>query len=97
MSNLALNENQIKMLKNCGALGYPASKIASVMELPIKVIEDGLGDKESDISKAYQAGIDYADYVIDLKLFDLARQGDIKAMDKLEKRKLELKRKDLYK
>jgi len=79
-----------------GALGYPAAKVASVMELDLKVIEAGLSDKESDIFKAYQAGIDYADYVIDLKLFDLARQGDIKAMDKLEKRKLELKRKELY-
>jgi len=39
------------------------------------------------LSKLLQKGRDMADYVIDLKLFEMAKSGDIKALEKLDYRK----------
>lgn len=82
-----LNEEQIKMLKNMGALGYPSSKIASVMQLEIAEVRTQMNDSNSDFFKNYHAGADMANYLIDLKLFEMAQSGDIKAIDKLSERK----------
>lgn len=82
-----LKEEQLAMLKNMGALGYPPSKIASIMSFSEKEVAESLKNKESDAAKAYQEGADYADYLIDLKLFEMCQSGDIRAMDKLEARK----------
>ena len=37
--------------------------------------------------KTYMKGSDMANYLIDLKLFEMAQSGDIKAIDKLSERK----------
>jgi len=41
----------------------------------------------SEFSQLLQKGRDMSDYVIDLRLFEMAKTGDIKALDKLEQRK----------
>lgn len=81
-----LTPEQIKMLKNMGALSYPASKIASIMELNLEEVVNAMKDHDSDFYKIYMAGQNMANYLIDLKLFDMAQSGDIKAIDKLNER-----------
>lgn len=80
-------DEQKKMIKNMGALNYPAATISSLMGLDCNVIEKELKNKESEFYKIYQSGADYANYLIDLKLFEMAQSGDIQALNKLELRK----------
>lgn len=86
-----LTDEQKKMLKNMGALGYQADKISTIMKFDLAELKSQLEDKNSEISKLYVEGADFAAYIIDLKLFEMAQSGDIKAMDKLEKRQKEMK------
>ncbi len=61
------------------------------MKLDLKQVEQLLLDKSTDFFKIYQHGKDYASYLIDMKLFELAQSGDIKALEKLEKRQADSK------
>ena len=87
----SLTEEQVAMLKNMGALGYQPSKIASIMELPFSFVSTEMENPDSIFFRIYRAGQDRANYLIDLKLFDMAQSGDIKAMDKLSERKKAMK------
>jgi hypothetical protein len=82
-----LNEEQVKMLKNMGALAYQPSKIASIMGFSISDVSTAMDDVSSEFHKIYTSGSNMANYLIDLKLFEMAQSGDIKAMDKLSERK----------
>lgn len=72
---------------NFGAFDYDAEKIASILEVEKSVIEIEMQNKQSKLSKLLKKGKDFSDYVIDLKLFEMAQTGDIKALDKLQRRK----------
>jgi len=80
-------KKQEEQLINFGAFGYSEKKIASIMGVPVDDIISLKKDKNSILSNLLQKGKDMADYVIDLKLFEMAKSGDIKALDKLELRK----------
>jgi hypothetical protein len=86
-----LSDEQKKMLKNMGALGYQPDKISTIMKLDLLELKAQFDDKNSEVSKLYIEGADFAAYIIDLKLFEMAQSGDIKAMDKLEKRQKEMR------
>jgi hypothetical protein len=81
-----LTEEQQKMLKNMGALGYDAATIAAIMDFEEDELERRLEDDSSEIRKFYNAGRKYAQYLVDLKLFEMAQSGDIKAIEKIELR-----------
>ncbi len=66
---------------------YDSKKIASILELDKDEVDSELKNEESELSKLLQKGKDMADYVIDLKLFEMAKTGDIKALEKLDLRK----------
>lgn len=79
-------ENE-EMIVNFGAFGYDAKKISSILGVPeIEIIEE-LANKDSELFKLIQKGKDMSDYVIDLKIFQLAKQGDVNAIALFEKRK----------
>lgn len=80
-------EEQIKMIKNMGALSYPPEKIASIMGLNEEEIKRAFFDKSTDFYRHYQNGANMSNYLIDLKLMENAHAGDIKAIEKLEERK----------
>lgn len=77
-------EDQQKMLKNMGALGYDARKISSITGLDIDLVEADFRNPDSDLKKLYQSGADMAQYKIDLKLLEMAMAGDLKAMQTIE-------------
>jgi hypothetical protein len=75
------------MIVNFGALGYDAPRCAGVMQLPEKDIAAQMANPQSEFQQLYTMGQYRAEYVIDIKLFELAQAGDIKAVEKLEMRK----------
>lgn len=81
-----LKENE-EQIVNFGVFNYDARKMANILDVPQSEIEAELMDEDSEFSKLLQKGRDMSDYVIDLKLFEMAKAGDIKALDKLDSRK----------
>jgi len=84
---MTINKEQEEQIINCGVFGYNAKKIANILNFDLQDIQAQLEDNNSKISILLQKGVDMADYVIDLKLFEMAKTGDMKAMEKLEYRK----------
>jgi len=78
------NEEQIV---NFGVFEYDSKKIASILGVDVKQVQKEIENKTSLFSQLLQKGRDMADYVIDLKLFEMAKSGDIKALEKLDLRK----------
>lgn len=81
-----LTTEQVKELKNMGALGYKPTKIAIIMGLDLAWVKEQYSKKDSNFYKIYKSGMEMSDYLIDLKLLDMAQAGDIKAIEKLADR-----------
>jgi len=84
---MEIKKEQEEQVINFGVFDYDAKKIASILEFDKNEVSEELKNKESKLSLLLQKGKDMADYVIDLKLFEMAKTGDIKALEKLEHRK----------
>ena len=84
-----LTEHERDIIIDCGAFRYDAAKMANVLEWPEKELEKEFSNAKSEFFKLYQRGADRADYVIDKKLFELSKTGDLKALEAFENRKAE--------
>lgn len=72
-----------------GTLHYPLHKIINVLDVEDKdaeAFQQAFDDPSSAVFKAYQKGIDKAEYAIDTKLFEMAQKGDLIALEKYEER-----------
>lgn len=88
------DEDFLKKMVQLGTLGYPLSKIINVLDIDdIKQFTKDFDNPKSKVAISYQKGVDKADFVLDSKLFDMAKGGDLKALDKYEVRK----RNNIYK
>jgi len=82
------NEDFLKKMVQVGTLGYPLSKIINVLDIDdIKQFTKDFDNPKSQVAISYLKGVDKADFVLDSKLFDMAKNGDLKALDKYEVRK----------
>jgi hypothetical protein len=82
------NEDFLKKIVQVGMLGYPLSKIINVLDIDdTKQFTKDFDNPKSKVAISYQKGVDKADFVLDSKLFDMAKGGDLKALDKYERRK----------
>jgi hypothetical protein len=82
------NEDFLKKMVQVGTLGYPLSKIINVLDIDdTKQFTKDFDNPKSKVAISYQKGVDKADFVLDSKLFDMAKGGDLKALDKYERRK----------
>ena len=82
------NEDFLKKMVQVGTLGYPLSKIINVLDIDdTKQFTKDFDNPKSQVAISYQKGVDKADFVLDSKLFDMAKGGDLKALDKYETRK----------
>jgi hypothetical protein len=84
---MEIKKEQEEQIINFGVFQYDETKIASILGVDVKIIEKEIKNNNSLLSKLLQKGRDMADYVIDLKLFEMAKSGDIKALEKLDYRK----------
>lgn len=83
-----MSEKEKEMIKNMGALGYPVDLCIRVLDVKDeKQFRKDFADAKSEVNILYSVGRDQAQYLIDLKLFEMAQSGDIKAMRELEIRK----------
>lgn len=80
------NENE-EIIINCGAFGYKADVIASLLKIDLSVIENAMVN-DNEFIKLYKFGNDMANYKLDLKLFEMAKSGDIKAMQAFQAKRL---------
>jgi hypothetical protein len=82
------NEDFLKKMVQVGTLGYPLSKIINVLDIEdTKQFTKDFDNPKSKVAISYQKGVDKADFVLDSKLFEMAKGGDLKALDKHERRK----------
>lgn len=86
-----MTDKEKQMIINFGALGYAPKMCAIILGWELTEFEKHYNDHQSELYKAYEAGAIKSEYVIDLKLFEQAQQGDIKSLDKLNQRKLRRK------
>lgn len=86
-----LTEKDQELITNFGALGYPNERMASLLMWETQEVEEAM--KEGLFKKLYEKGMATCEYVIDLKLFEMAKSGDLKALQKFEFRKNTLKNK----
>ena len=84
---MKLSDIQIEQVINFGVFEYDSEKMSNILGFKKEEIDAQLKNTKSDFVKHYQKGRDLSDYVIDLKLFELAKTGDIKALEKLDLRK----------
>lgn len=84
---MEIKKEQEEQIVNFGVFDYNAKKIASILEVDVKEVQAEIENKTSLLCQLLQKGRDMADYVIDLKLFEMAKSGDIKALEKLNNRK----------
>jgi len=82
------NEEFLKKMVQVGTLGYPLTKIINVLDIdnPKQFAKD-FYNPASKVATSYQKGVDKADFILDTKLFEMAKAGDLKALDKYEARK----------
>jgi hypothetical protein len=84
------SEELLSRILQAGTLGYPLSKIINIFDIEdIHEFEADFYNPESPVFKAYQRGVDKSDFIIDSKLFELAKTGDVLAINKYEQRKYE--------
>jgi len=84
------SEDQLKQMVHMGILGYDVSKCINILDIESKdevQFKKDFINPTSEIYKAYKKGVDKADYAIDMKLFEKAKNGDLKALAKYEERK----------
>ena len=75
-----------------GTLGYPFSKIVNVLDVEdVKTFKKDFYDKDHQVNIKYNVGLDKADLLIDSKIFEMAKGGDLKALEIYERRKHEYK------
>lgn len=78
----------LNKVSQLGTLGYSANKLINILDIPdSKAFKKDFFDTEHALNKAYQKGIDKGDFVIDTKLLELAKEGDLKALELFEMRK----------
>lgn len=82
------NKELIDTVVSFGIVRYPLEKILNI--IPDDVDKDEFTQQFNDpthpVAKAYQKGIDRSEYDIDIRLFEMAKSGDLAALEKYERR-----------
>jgi len=84
------SEEVLKKMVHMGILGYPVEKCINILDVEPKdekQFTEDYNNSESELAKAYQKGKDKGEYQIDMKLYQKATEGDMKALQKYEERK----------
>lgn len=84
---MKISEEQKEHIINCGVFGYDPEMMSIVLEISQNEIEAELSNPDSEFSQLIKIGRDRAEYVIDMKLFQMAKSGDLRALEKFEMRK----------
>jgi hypothetical protein len=79
----------IDLVVSFGIVAYPLDKILNIIppDIDRDVFTTQFCDPQHPIAKAYKQGQDRRDFDIDIQLFNMAKSGDLEALDKFERRK----------
>lgn len=89
---MAYSKEFIKKIIQLGMISYNIDRIVIICdEVPEDKLRSDFEKKGSEIHSAYKKGQHLYEFNIDMKLTDLAGNGDIKAIQLLEQRKKERK------
>ena len=84
---MKIDKEQKEIIVNFGALGYDTKKMSSILGVAESEIAKELKSEDSEFSKLIEKGKTISEYVIDLKIFTLAKHGDLAAIKLFEERK----------
>lgn len=82
----SITDKEKELIINFGAFSYEPQKMAAILGWPVSEVFQLMKAKDSAFHELYSQGRHKADYVIDLKLFEMAQGGDMKALYQFEKR-----------
>lgn len=82
----SITEKEKELIINFGAFAYEPQKMAAILGWTVSEVFQLMKTKDSVFFELYSQGRHKADYVIDLKLFEMAQGGDMKALYQFEKR-----------
>lgn len=85
------DEELIAKIVRLGGLGYLMQKCRNVLQLEEKdwrLFEEDFYNPNSEIAQAYAIGKDVVDFELDSKLLQLAKSGEIKAIQTFNKKRL---------
>ncbi|NHZ84411.1 MAG: hypothetical protein GWP19_00840 [Planctomycetia bacterium] len=89
---MAYTKEFIKKIIQLGMIAYDIDRIVIICdEVPESELRIDFEEEGSKIHDAYKKGQYLAEFNIDMKLMDLAGNGDLKAIDRLKQRKEERK------
>ena len=83
---MIITDENKEIIINSGAFGYDAEVISSLLQVDIDVIKQQFNNK-TEFKKLYEFGKNMAKYKLDLKLFEMAKNGDVKAIQQFETNK----------
>jgi hypothetical protein len=83
---MIITDENKEIIINSGAFGYDAEVISSLLQVDIDVIKHQF-DNKTEFKKLYEFGKNMAKYKLDLKLFEMAKNGDVKAIQQFETNK----------
>ena len=81
-----LTEAEKEMIINLGAMAYDANTISQILLIDKNEIEKSILDASSEFGSLYNKGKLMGQYVIDLKLFEMTKAGDLNALSRYEAR-----------
>jgi hypothetical protein len=82
-----MDQDTIQKVEMMGVMNYDLRKILNIVEPnDPEDFKRKLQDPNSELGKAYQRGADKRDFKIDMALWEKAKEGDAKALDKWEQR-----------
>lgn len=80
----------LEKVADVGTLGYPLHKAINVLDIEDeKAFTKDFENPKSVVAKSFKKGLDKADFLIDTKLFEMAKNGDLNAINKYVERKRE--------
>lgn len=80
---MIITDENKEIIINSGAFGYDADVMSSLLQVDIDVIKKQF-DNKTEFKKLYEFGKNMAKYKLDLKLFEMAKNGDVKAIQQFE-------------
>jgi hypothetical protein len=83
---MIITDENKEIIINSGAFGYDAEVMSSLLQVDIDVIKQQF-DNKTEFKKLYEFGKNMAKYKLDLKLFEMAKNGDVKAIQQFETNK----------
>lgn len=80
MDRIITDQEKEKII-NFGALYYDNENMSIILGWPQKEIDSLMKDEKSEYKQLYKKGSSVASYLLNVKIFEMAKSGDLKAFE----------------